>query len=214
LGQGIRAFKLKVGFGYEQDIENVKLMRKLIGSKMVLMLDANQAWDLETAKKLIKTFQEYNIEFIEEPLPADFFEGYAELRSLSLLKIAGGENLYGCKEFRRALELKSLDVIQPDVSKTGGITETLAICALAKAWNLPYALHMFGNAVGLISSLHFLSAVPGGFLQEMDINPNPFRESILESPLIVQDGCLQANDAPGLGINLKESILQKYEAKI
>ncbi len=210
LNRGYRAFKLKVGFGEELDEQNLKTLRELIGDDATLMIDANQAWDVKEALARICDYEKYNLLFVEEPIPARDLAGYRELVEKSPVPIAGGENIYGKENFKAALANRSLDIVQPDLTKTGGLKEARDICSLAACWRIPYALHMFGNAVGLLSTLHLATAVPGGLYQETDANPNPLREELLSEPLKFADGCFYLSEKPGLGVELNEDVIREY----
>lgn len=211
LHKGYRAFKLKVGFGKELDESNLKTLRELIGDDSTLMIDANQAWDVQEALDRISAYEKYDLLFVEEPLPARDLAGYRELVGKSPVPIAGGENIYGKENFKQALEHNCLDIVQPDITKTGGLSEARDICSLAASWRLPYALHMFGNAVGLAATLHLATALPGGLFQETDANPNPLREELLSEALRFADGCFHLSEKPGLGVELNEDVIKEYE---
>lgn len=213
LSRGYRAFKLKVGFGLEKDLANLKTMRGLIGPDARLMIDANQGWrDAAEAVSHLKRYADFGLEFIEEPVPADQIEDLAAVRRAGILPVAGGENVYGRDGFRKVLEADALDLVQPDVTKVGGLCESRAVCDMALAWDKPYAPHMFGTAVGLAASLHLLAAVPGGRIMEVDSTVNPFMNELLDDPFFAfEDGCfVLAKEKPGLGFELNAAVVSRY----
>lgn len=210
VGQGVRAFKLKVGFGVDRDEENLALMREVIGKKGTLFVDANQAWDLITAKRMATVLQRYGVDWLEEPLAADDFRGMAELRSATGLRIAAGENIYGVSDFAAMVQAGAVDVLQPDVTKVGGVTECLRICGLAASSGIPYAPHFLGGCIGLLASAHLFASVPGGMIMELDANPNPLRTQVCSPAAAIHSGCLHLPDSPGLGLEMNEEHFKDF----
>jgi L-alanine-DL-glutamate epimerase-like enolase superfamily enzyme len=210
----VTAYKLKVGFGLETDRHNLTEMRQIIGDKNTLMVDANQGLNPDYAKALVPLLHQHGVEMIEEPFPADELDLIEPFRRWSGLKVAGGENVYGRVRFRRIMEQKVFDLVQPDIAKTGGLTEMLAITQLAEAFNIPYAPHYLGGAVGLVASLHILAAVPGGWRMEMDANPNPLRQEFGADLLNLENGSLAIPQGAGLGIELEADLLEKYRIEL
>ena len=213
LGKGYSAFKLKVGFGLDMDLANLRTMRELIGPSARLMIDANQGWrDAPEALFHLKRYADFAPEFIEEPVPADQLADLATIRRERLLPVAGGENVYGRKGFRDVLASGALDILQPDVTKVGGLSEARAVCDMALAWDLPFAPHMFGTAVGLAASLHLLAAVPGGRIMEVDSTVNPFMTDLLINTFFCFENghFILSEEKPGLGFELNEDIVSEY----
>ena len=154
LQKGYAAFKLKVGFGRDMDLRNLKRMRELIGPDCRLMIDANQAWrTADEALDHLNVYRDFGLALIEEPVPADRPAELRKIREQRIAPVAGGENVYGRYGFRQTLGAEALDIVQPDLCKTGGISEARIICQMAWAWEIPYAPHMFGTAVGLFTSI-------------------------------------------------------------
>lgn len=214
LENGVSALKLKVGFGMKTDRENLVRMRERIGDGAILLTDANQAWDLSTALQMASTLAKFGVYWLEEPLPADRFAEMAQLREQVPFRIAAGENVYGRTGFRSLLDAGAVDVIQPDICKTGGLTEARAIVAMAAAWNIPYAPHYLGSAVGLVASLHLFAATPAGWMMELDANPNPLREELGGEAVQVHAGCLAVPEAPGIGLVPDSAVLEQYRVDI
>ncbi len=216
LEQGFTAFKLKVGFGRGQDLANLRRMRDLIGDRSQLMIDANQAWrDADEALDHLEAYREFAPVWIEEPVPADRLSELRRIRRARLMPVAGGENYYGRRDFRRALAAGALDIVQPDLTKTGGIAEARAVCEWAACWEIPYAPHMFGTAVGQAASLHLLAALPGGLRMEVDATPNPLlRDIVRRSSFRWIDGAFVAREEmPGLGLELDKEVIRELEER-
>lgn len=213
LDRGIRIFKLKGGRDLPYDLEQVKLLRQIVGEAATIWLDANQGWEtVEQAQGAIDTLAEQGVTLVEEPIAADDWDGMAQLAACSPIPLAAGENVYGVAQFRRWAERGALGVAQPDVSKGGGITEARRVATeLRQKFGLPYAPHYLGGAVGLYATAHFFNGVPGGIAVELDTNPNPLREDLVEPPPRVRDGQLELPSGPGLGITFRRDIWRRCQ---
>lgn len=212
LRQGFSAFKLKVGFGRKEDLHNLRLMRDLIGDRAKLMIDVNQAWrNADEALAHLEAYREFELEWVEEPVPAERLADLRRIRRSARIPVAGGENLYGRRGFHRAFASGALDVVQPDLTKTGGITEGRIVCEMAACWELPFAPHMFGTAVGQAASLHLMAATPGGLWMEVDATPNPLLQRLVKrSSFRLENGAFQVQDEmPGLGIELDKEVIRE-----
>lgn len=214
LKKGYSAFKLKVGFGREVDLKNLQTMREIIGPNRRLMIDANQAWrTAEEALDHLNAYRGFGLALIEEPVPANRHAELGKIRGQRIAPVAGGENVYGRAGFRQTLGAEALDVVQPDLTKTGGISEARIICQMAWAWEIPYAPHMFGTAVGLTASLHLLASTPNGLFMEVDANPNPLLTALLKRTAFEfrEGGFVLAAELPGLGIELDAEVVREFE---
>lgn len=198
--EGHRAFKLKVGFGAERDVTNLSNLRRALGDAATLMVDANQAWELDEAMLMSMRLGAMNPIWLEEPIAADEpLEVWLKLASQSPISLAAGENMRD-HDFDRFLASGALKVIQPDVAKWGGFTRCVSLVAnatTAGAWICP---HWLGGGVGMLATLQLKAAVGGPGYAEMDANPNPLRERLTGSGLQVLDGVITLTEQPGLGI--------------
>lgn len=211
LDEGYRAFKLKVGFGLERDSANLKALRALIGD-LPLMVDANQAWDLDTAIDMSVAIEDYQPAWLEEPLRADRpWREWQQLGERTSVPLAAGENVAGFAAFDDALKSHALTVVQPDIAKWGGFTGCLTLARKIRAHGLRYCPHFLGGGIGLLASAHLLAAVGGDGMLEVDANPNPLR-SLTCGPLSsVSGGVATLGAAPGLGAAPDLAALRTYE---
>ncbi|HLH75013.1 MAG TPA: enolase C-terminal domain-like protein, partial [Chloroflexota bacterium] len=161
----------------------------------------------DEARAMSPALAEAGARWIEEPLSVDD-DAWDEVGQVFPMPVAGGENLYGAREFSRWLEGGRLQVLQPDVCKCGGITAAYDILTSPSAAQARLAPHYFGGAVGLAATIHLFAALPieRRVMVEYDINPNQLRESLLDEPLLV-GGQLRVPDGPGLGIKLNDRAL-------
>lgn len=210
LADGYRAFKLKVGFGLERDRANLKSLRALIGD-LPLMVDANQAWDLDTAIEMAEAFEDFDLGWLEEPLRADRpWSEWQQLARKAAPGLAAGENMATFAGFEAALESHALGVVQPDIAKWGGFTGCLTVAKKILAHRTRYCPHYLGAGIGLLASAHLLAAVGGDGLLEVDANPNPLRTLTCGSLGRVVEGIATLSDRPGLGIDPDLQALQAF----
>jgi L-alanine-DL-glutamate epimerase-like enolase superfamily enzyme len=212
--KGITQYKLKVGAGKDTDWANLKKMRELIGADAKLMIDANQDWDRRSALQNINQFRIFDLTWVEEPLRCDDLEGLRMVRKQTGIPVAGGENFYGRRHMRRVLEEQAVDIIQPDLSKNGGLSESKTVVEMAAGWEIPYALHFLGEAVCLAASLQFAAAIPGRKILELGANQNPLRDDLFTDPFVIQDGKIKVPDGPGLGFKLNEDFVNYHRVNI
>lgn len=197
--EGHRAFKLKIGFGREIDVKNLANMRKALGNDAKLMCDANQAFSLAGAIALSREIAPSKLSWLEEPLRVDApAADWQALAAESPVELAGGENFQGA-QFDDAVAGKVYGVLQPDVTKWGGITENLRVGRATGAAGKRYCPHYFGGGIALLASLHVLAAVGGEGLLEFDCHANAGREFVIGSLLPVADGRVPVPTGPGLG---------------
>ena len=199
LEQGYRAFKLKVGFGLERDIANLRALRQAVGDAP-LMIDANQAWDCDTAVAMAHAFEGFEPVWLEEPLRADRpMAEWQALASRTRIRLAAGENIASFAGFDAALASKAFGVMQPDLAKWGGFTGCLAVARNIIDQGARFCPHYLGAGIGLLASAHLLAAAGGDGMLEVDANPNPLRELTcgpLSQPV---EGIITLTGEPGLG---------------
>jgi L-alanine-DL-glutamate epimerase-like enolase superfamily enzyme len=193
----------------------VKTARETVGPHVELMVDAGGSeqfwphgykWALETAKMLA----DYGVVWFEEALPPDDLEGYVELRRHAPLPIATGEVLTRRQSFKPFLERHAVDIIQPDCTKCGGVSESLRIAWTAYEHNILFVPHGWNTAIGLAADLALVASIPVARFVEY-LTPSPYIEEIITEPFRMDsEGCLPVPDKPGLGIELNRDALKRY----
>ena len=208
--EGHRAFKLKTGFGHAIDVRNLTAMRAALGDRAELLCDANQALTLELALEFCRAIAPLRLGWFEEPMRVDApAADWCALAAASITPLAGGENFHGA-QFDEAIASDVLSVIQPDVTKWGGITGNLRVARAAVAAGKRYCPHYFGGGISLLASLHVLAAAGGDGLLEFDCHPNAGRELIVGSLLPVSDGRVPVPTGAGLGAAPDLVALRRY----
>ncbi len=199
--RGYRAFKLKVAFDLKSDLANVREITAGLKPGERFMIDANQGWDLATARPAIEAFSQFPIDWIEEAIPADDPPAHwAELAMLSRVPLAGGENLIGLAAFDAVINAGHLGVIQPDICKWGGISGCAGVARRAIAAGRKYCPHWLNSGLGLHAAAHVLAAVGGAGLLEHDAMENPLQAVLAQPFPPLADGRFTLTDAPGLGV--------------
>ena len=216
--QGFKAIKMKVGLGVKEDYENVKRMREVIGDDIQLMIDSNHAYTYREAVSLCKKIEPFDISWFEEPVSPEFYKQYSDLRNKTTIPISGGECEYLRFGFHQLLRNKSVDIIQPDICASGGLTEAKRIATLASTYGVDVIPHTWGTAIGIHVALHFISNlenIPGrmkcpDFLMEYDQTENALRERLTYPKIEMVDGMIEVPTRPGLGIDVDEDVLKEY----
>lgn len=206
--KGYRAFKVKVGFDPARDLSVLKEISSGLEQGERLFMDANQAWDIETALAFSKGAGGLGIGWFEEPLPADAPpENWKRLAKDGAVPLAAGENLAG-DQFEPALKDDTLAFLQPDVAKWGGVSRCYPLGRAILDAGKCYCPHFLGGGIGLAASAQLLAAAGGPGLLEVDANPNPLREGIDFGEM--SDGAMSLPDGPGLGVPELPSGVMEY----
>lgn len=207
VSMGFRALKLGLGFGIREDTDRVRAVRDAIGPTVQLMVDANQAYTAAEAIQLGRQIEPCNITWIEEPVPPEDLVGYRRVRTALQIPIAGGEAEYTHYGIRELIEAEAVDILQPDITITGGFTAYRRILALAQAHNLAVCPHGWVSAVGLLANLQLCATIPPiphrlfqhGPLLEVDQSFNPFGHPLVAGGLRIERDMIHIPDQPGLG---------------
>ena len=156
--------------------------------------------------------EDLGVRWLEEPFPAHDYRSYRTARGFSTVPLAAGENHYTRFEFSRLIEEDSVDVIQPDLSKSGGITEVQRIAAAASMWKLPVHPHSSMTGLNHAVSIHFLASIDNGGYFEADLSvANKFRDELGSEPWrIGNDGCVRPLEKPGIGVEIDEKFLAAH----
>ena len=211
IDQGYKALKLRVGDAPARDIERMRAVRQAFPG-VAILTDANIGYAPEDVRVVMPAMDELGIGWLEEPFPAHDHRSYREAKSWGRTPLAAGENHYTRFEFNRVIEDGAITILQPDLSKTGGITEALRIAALASAWKLPIHPHSSMTGLNHAATIHFLAAIDNGGYFEGDVSKsNRFRDELVENPgHIDRDGNVFPLDKPGLGLEVNEDFLLKH----
>ena len=194
----------------EYDVAMVKTIREAVGPDIDVMIDAGLVWDAKTAIKMANRFSEYNIYWLEEPLPPDDLDGYARLSRGTDVRIAAGEEESSRFSYIDLMDRGQIDIVQVDVARCGGLTEAMRIAQLAADRFKPVVNHAFKTGILIAASLHFLAAVPNAFIFEYCVSQSELRRNLTKQKFEVENGMVKVPEEPGLGIELDEDTVTKY----
>ena len=210
IAAGYKAVKLRIGDTPERDIARVSAVREAFGDGLEILADANAGYSMQDARRVAPHFEEARLAWLEEPFPAHDWRSYKELKAICRVPLAAGENHFTRFEFSRLIEEGAVSFLQPDISKAGGITETLKIAAMGSAVKLPVHCHS-SMGINMVATAHVLSAIenPGYFEADCSVD-NPLRDRLVDPPVQVINGMIRPNEGPGLGIEVDEEMILRY----
>jgi D-galactarolactone cycloisomerase len=215
---GFRAAKIKMGRDPVDDAARVRAVRRALPDGVLLMADANANYTLDAALAFERLLPDVQLHWFEEPFPPYMRALYARLRQRTGWPVSAGEALAMVEGFRDYIVPGLCDVVQPDVSRCGGLAEALAVARLAAAYGLRCSLHAWGSVVCLAASVQVMAAIPerphsvyaaAPLLLECDRSLNPLRDELATEPLRPVGGRLPVR-GPGLGIELDWDAVARY----
>lgn len=201
LSRGFQAIKIKVGDGdLARDVAMVAGVREIIGPNIRLMIDYNQSQTAPEAVRRLKRLAEFDLHWVEEPVPAEDLVGHAQVRREGGVAVQTGENWWFGHDMAHAIAAGACDFAMPDLMKIGGVTGWLRAMGQAEAASLPVSSHLFVEA-----SAHVLAVTPTAhWLEFLDT-----AGAILQQPPKVENGAVRPQ-GPGLGIVWNEAAVQRY----
>jgi ABC-type nitrate/sulfonate/bicarbonate transport system ATPase subunit len=206
-----KAVKLRGGDTPARDIARVAAVREAFGDDLTIMVDANTNYTVADVLKVLPAFEELGVEWLEEPFAPHDHRSYATA-DRSNVPLAAGENHYTRFEFHRLIEDGHVGILQPDLSKAGGITEVLRIAALGSAWKLPICPHTATTGLNMAVTIHVLASIDNAGYFEGDISEaNLFRDELVSTPYTVAaDGTVSPLDRPGIGVDVDEDFARAH----
>ncbi len=198
--------------GIHKNETAIATIREHVGPDFDIMIDCARTWDVEYTINMARILKPYHIKFIEEPILSHDVEGYCRMRrSIDSTLIACGEHVYTRYAARALLEKGAVDIIQPDIRWTGGLSETLKICDLAASYNIPVMPHRGGMAW----SLHMIMArSPCTLAEGLVLTEEEAQYSVFEGEPVPQQGILTVSDAPGFGLTLNHHRIALFRGDI
>lgn len=213
LKSGYQAVKLRLGDRPDRDLARVRAVRHEFGPDLTIMTDANTAYSLNDAKAVMPALADLDVYWLEEPFPAHDHRSYAAANTFSTVPLAAGENHYTRFEFHRLIEDGVVRYLQPDLSKTGGVTEAMRIAALGSAWKLSFNPHTATSGINMAATVHLLASVDNAGFFEGDVShDNLFRDELVNSDsyTLAHDGTVTPGNAPGLGVTVDEDFIRRH----
>jgi L-alanine-DL-glutamate epimerase-like enolase superfamily enzyme len=216
--EGYRAMKMRFGWGpvdgavgMQRNVDLIRTIRDVIGYEIDLMGDAYMGWTLDYARRMLPLLRAFQLRWLEEPVIPDDIGGYAALKQLGTVPIAGGEHEFTLYGFRQLLETRAVDYIQFDTNRVGGITQARKISALAEAYSVPVIPH-----AGQMHNFHIvmasLNSPMAEFFPVFEVEVgNELFQYIFNGEPRSENGSIDLSDeVPGLGISVKEDALREF----
>lgn len=205
LEQGYTALKMKVGLDDpREDIRRVAAVRDAVGEDALLMVDANQKWDLMKAGNVMAGLKDFDLAWVEEPLHPDDIRAHRELRASTTIPLALGEHIYTTHAFRDYFEQSAVDIVQVDVCRIGGITPWMEVAALAKAFGLRICPHC-GDLMQVHQ--HLVKAITNSWL--LEVIPI-WEQGPFEHQVRLREGLCLTPEAPGAATDITKRAFDEF----
>jgi L-alanine-DL-glutamate epimerase-like enolase superfamily enzyme len=210
--RGYRAVKLRLGDTVRADIERTVAMRATVGDDIALLADANCRYSVEDVRAVLPVLTQARVGWLEEPFPPYQDRSWRAAAQIATLPLAGGENCYTRYDFQRLVDAGCVSVVQPDLSRCGGITEALRIAALASAAGLPVCTHGCHTGLNMAASVHFLASIDNAWYFEGDgSTDNLFRTRACSASYeLAPDGTVTPLEGPGIGVEVDEEFIEGH----
>jgi L-alanine-DL-glutamate epimerase-like enolase superfamily enzyme len=206
---GFRAMKTRLGRNSEYDRSAIRALREAVGNDVEIMVDGNGRYSLDQARRIAQDLQKYRAYWFEEPFPPEDHDSLQALHSEIDIPLAAGENEFGMQGFRELVDKDLVDIIQPDCSRCGGISEAQQIGQYGARFDRKVATHTWNDAVALVANLHLVASLSNGIYVEIDQTGIPLIDELLIEPLRLIDGEVIVPQGPGLGIELRQDTLDR-----
>ncbi len=212
---GYRTIKIRVGFDEDRDVANAKRVRDAIGDDVGLMIDANQAYDLRQARRMLRQLATLRPYWVEEPLLSDDIEGWRALRSeFPGLPLAWGENAFSLRDYEAMGNPMLVDHVMPDPCRSGGLTQAVRMAQLAHEQGVPISPHHYGSDVGFAACLHLVASQPNFSLMLRDVADVALRDNLIATPFEIRAGTVAVPQAPGMGFEINRPLLEKTRVRL
>ena len=211
LEAGFDLMKMRLGRDASYDRKAVATLSKSLDGKARLAVDGTHRYTEDAAADFAHYLSDHDVAWFEEPFPPEDVEAYARLRARANVPVSAGENEFGLQGFRELFRVGAVDIAQPDVARSGGITECLRIGKLAQEHGIKIATHTWSDAVALTANAHLVAALDNGMAVEVDRTGCPFMDSLLTEPPDIRGGRLHLSSRPGLGVTIDQQVLEGLE---
>jgi L-alanine-DL-glutamate epimerase-like enolase superfamily enzyme len=225
---GFRAYKMRPAHGPEADLRTVKMMREAVGPDFDLMVDAHSWWRMgdssyspETVERLAEGMAEYDIAWLEEPMPPDDHDAYLRLKEKDIVPLASGEHEPDEDRYLDLILTHAVDYVQMDVCCQGGLAMGRRLFAEIAREHLKFAFHSWGTALEVVAAAHLGICWPETVVEWLEypcystptfesMYPFPLAAEVLVDPLQIDHGDLIVPREPGLGVKIDERVIEKY----
>ena len=183
--------------------------REKLGKTFDIALELHARYDVETAIQLCRLVEPFRLMWVEEPIPSDDVDAMVRVRNNTRVPIAAGENIYSRFGYRAFLEKEALSIVQPDMSKTGGLLETRKIASMAEVYSIPVAPHGVASPLATMAYAHVCATMPNLMILEWTYYLNKQYASLVSETVTLKDGFLEVSDKPGIGVELNDAVVKE-----
>jgi len=195
-------------------VDQVTAAREAVGANIDICVDMHGRYDSVTGELVAKRLEPLNLMWLEEPIPAENIEAYKQITDSTSTPICAGENLYLAYGFRRLLEIGAVNIIMPDLQKTGGLGEGQRIANLANLYYVPFAPHMVASFLGAMASAHVCASVPNFLILEWQSyfhTDQMFKDIVTYDGNWIENGFIPLSQKPGIGVDINVEGMRKYK---
>ncbi|WP_128906082.1 mandelate racemase/muconate lactonizing enzyme family protein [Halorubrum amylolyticum] len=224
LGYDAIKFDLDVPSGHEKDranrhlrnpeidhkVEIVEAVTERVGDRADVAFDCHWSFTAGSAKRLADAVEEYDVWWLEDPIPPENHEVQAEVTKSTTTPIAVGENVYRKFGQRTLLEPQAVDIVAPDLPRVGGMRETRKVADLADMYYIPVAMHNVSSPIGTMASAHVAAAIPNSLAVEYHSYELGWWEDLVEEDGLIEDGRMEIPEEPGLGLTLDLDAVEEH----
>ncbi|MBB4660501.1 mandelate racemase/muconate lactonizing enzyme family protein [Conexibacter arvalis] len=219
--QGYRIVKAGWGmtldsvFGTDRarDLRYLTEVRGVIGDELSLVVDvpgAQRVWDLQTAQRRLREWEQFDLRWVEQPLHPAELELHRRLRAATVTPVGTGEDEWGPESYRHVIASGGVDVLQLDPGRCLGLTGCREVVRQVEAAGIRYSMHSWSGALNTAASLHVLALSEHGDTLDFKPHPSPMQHDVVADPWVQRDGLLALRDAPGLGVEIEEAALGRF----
>ena len=213
VAEGFTAVKLgwgPLGEDVRRDAELARAARGAAGDGVEIMIDIGKRYRYKQALEMARACQQLGVYWLEEPFPAEDLESYRRLADATAVRIAAGEEESGRSAFSRLIREGRVDVVQPDLSRCGGLTEARRIATMAADANILCVPHAFKTGLLVAATLQLIAAIPHAPFLEFSVTESGIRKEILARPFEQRNGLVSVPQSPGLGVEINPEVIEKY----
>jgi L-alanine-DL-glutamate epimerase-like enolase superfamily enzyme len=196
----------------DRDMAVVRTIREAVGPSVDVVIDVGThvEWTVQHAIKMARQFEQYNLFWLEEPLPQDDLEGLSRLRSATTIPIASGEKEWTLRAFKDLIRSGGVDIVMPDLGKAEGITGGKRIVDFAAAEGVGYTPHSWSTAINTAAAAHLYISSTNGVVFELKPNASPMQTELVADPFQQRDGKVDVPAGPGLGVEVDQKVVERY----
>ncbi|MGH8337429.1 MAG: enolase C-terminal domain-like protein, partial [Gammaproteobacteria bacterium] len=190
-------------------------VRSVVGPDVALAVDLVYRWkNFRYAQRQAEQLADFELSWIEEPIPSDDHVGLRRLAESVSTRVSGGECLATAAEFDEFIRETRPDIVQPDITRCGGISEIRKVNEIAARYSTQLVPHGFSTGILLAATVQFLASIPGGDLIEYSQSTSPLAKSLVANHIQLVDGKVTISDEPGLGVVLDGDLIAKYRVDV